>query len=186
MAKFLNEFYFALVQVCPIDESSTSTLPPRLRQFQCIRKLLMQLYDLDGRRQYRSPESWILISDASRPFASLPQLITSKFRPSQPSQFVTRIRNDDLIAKRILYLMPHTIPFPTRLDIFRDMAVHQRELTMGRRQALLIKVRRQYLMEDGFGALADQGRSTWLGDIRVSFVNELGGMLTWALIPSDA
>ncbi|KAM3582061.1 hypothetical protein VKS41_005493 [Umbelopsis sp. WA50703] len=45
---------------------------------------------------------------------------------------------------------------------------------MGRRQALLIKVRRQYLMEDGFGALADQGRSTWLGDIRVSFVNELG------------
>ncbi|KAJ2959303.1 hypothetical protein NQZ79_g5236 [Umbelopsis isabellina] len=175
MAKFLNEFYFALVQICPLDENSASTLPPRLRQFQCIRKLLMQLCDIDGRRQYRSHESWILINDESRPFASLPQSITFKFRPLQPSQFMTRVRNNDLVAKRILYLMPHTIPFPTRLDIFREMVVHQRELTMGRRQALLIKVRRQYLMEDGFAALADQGRSTWLGDIRVSFVNELGG-----------
>ncbi|KAG2179095.1 hypothetical protein INT43_001945 [Umbelopsis isabellina] len=174
MAKFLNEFYFTLVQICPVDEDSAISLPPRLRQFQCIRKLLMQLYDIDGRRQYRSHEKWILIHDESRPFASLPQLITFKFRPSQPSQFMTRVRNNDLVAKRILYLMPHTIPFPTRLDIFRDMAVHQRELTISRRQALLIKVRRQYLMEDGFAALADQGRSTWLGDIRVSFVNELG------------
>jgi hypothetical protein len=132
----------------------------------------MQFYDLDVRMQYQNPATWILITDSTRPFASLPQQITFRFRPSQPSQFLARIRNNEPIAKRVLYLMPHTIPFPTRLDIFRDMIASER-LSAPRRQCL-IKVRRQYLMEDGYQSLALQGKLAWQGDIRVSFVNELG------------
>ncbi|KAI8583264.1 hypothetical protein K450DRAFT_222752 [Umbelopsis ramanniana AG] len=172
LAAFLNEFYFALIQSCPVDDQTSASVPPRLRQFQCVRRLLMQFYDLDVRRQYQNPAAWILITDSTRPFASLPQQITFRFRPSQPSQFLARIRNNEPIAKRVLYLMPHTIPFPTRLDIFRDMITSER-LSAPRRQCL-IKVRRQYLMEDGYQSLAQQGKLAWQGDIRVSFVNELG------------
>lgn len=172
MAGFLNEFYFALLQSCPVDDQASNGVPPRLRQFQCVRRLLTQFYDLDVRRQYQNPATWILITDSTRPFASLPQQITFRFRPSQPSQFLARIRNNDPIAKRVLYLMPHTIPFPTRLDIFRDMVASERS-SAPRRQSL-IKVRRQYLMEDGYQSLAQQGKLAWQGDIRVSFVNELG------------
>ncbi|CAO3682753.1 unnamed protein product [Umbelopsis ramanniana] len=172
MAGFLNEFYFTLIQSCPVDDQASTGVPPRLRQFQCVRRLLMQFYDLDVRRQYQNPATWILITDSTRPIASLPQQITFRFRPSQPSQFLARIRNNEPIAKRVLYLMPHTIPFPTRLDIFRDMVASERS-SAPRRQCL-IKVRRQYLMEDGYQSLAQQGKLAWQGDIRVSFVNELG------------
>jgi ubiquitin-protein ligase E3 B len=94
--------------------------------------------------------------------------------PPEATQFLTQVRQGDIVPMRILQLMPHTIPFTTRLHIFRDLVQLDRESNMYTSATQTIFIRRQHVLEDGFRALSRLTTDVLKGRIRVTFVNELG------------
>ncbi|KAI8884282.1 HECT-domain-containing protein [Backusella circina FSU 941] len=183
ISKFLNQFYFSIIQQqTPIP----SELPPAADSFKAARRLLLQIYDLDLHHPFCPPNHWLLISMTSGVksfFSSLFQNMnqeekrnngnSKKLSSSTASLFLNSVRQGDPVPLRVLQLMPHTIPFNIRLQIFRDWIALDRTTVMNTGNKI-IRVRRDRVLEDGYHGLCGLSPSSWKGNIRVSFVNELG------------
>lgn len=89
------------------------------------------------------------------------------------------MREADSVALNILSSVPHMVPFATRLDVFRDYVAAARAAAPVNDRGVVIRVRRQYVMEDGFRQLGRLNPTQIRGLIRVKFVNELGGWNLW-------
>ncbi|KAI8366690.1 uncharacterized protein BYT42DRAFT_587536 [Radiomyces spectabilis] len=167
IGSFLNKFYFALIQHEP-DEKKV--IPASAAYFQSARRLLLQIYDLDTRHRFCPSDHWLLVSDPMNKPGFLSLFQTDQ---SNATDFLARVREGESIPLRILQLMPHTIPFTTRLKIFRDWITLDRATVMTK-HVRSITVRRKYLLEDGLRGLSGLPPSAWKGTIRVTFVNEYG------------
>ncbi|KAF9279016.1 hypothetical protein BGZ68_008174, partial [Mortierella alpina] len=99
-----------------------------------------------------------------------------------PKEFIAKVSQKDRTALQILETMPHVIPFSARLEIFRDFIKEDKtqrtqSLALVRpdlHQSVLVKVRRGYVLEDGYQSLGQLSASGWKNTIRVKFVNEVG------------
>ncbi|CAG8467534.1 1607_t:CDS:10 [Acaulospora morrowiae] len=168
MATFFNKFCFAL-----LSHSSPDNYPPAI--FESARRVLLQLHSRDTRRSFiGSDNTWLLIKD---PKKSLPVSFANFFKKSKDSNnntlgtsFLERIRVNEPISLRILNLLPHTIPFETRLEIFRGFL--QNSVTSN--NDVFITVRRNYVLEDGYKHLGGLTAVRTKGAIRVKFINETG------------
>lgn len=191
MATFFNKFCFAILSHSSPDKSLPTI-------FDSARRVLLQLHSRDNRRSFTLPDNniWLLIKD---PKKSLPTSLTNFFKKSTKrnnsnngdnnnsssssnnnsndialgTSFLERVRNNDIISLRILNLLPHTIPFETRLEIFREylrnsVAINDSEM------GILITVRRNYVLEDAYKHLKGLTVARTKGKIRVKFVNEAG------------
>ncbi|ORZ11832.1 hypothetical protein BCR42DRAFT_96695 [Absidia repens] len=184
LGQFLNTFYFALVQQSTTTntnhlQSNGAHHSNTLHSFQAAKRLLLQLYDLDNRHPFCPPDHWLLVSDPMMSKQSLLRLVfSSPFskdnNPPEATQFLAQVRQGDVVPMRILQLMPHTIPFTTRLHIFRDGIHLDRASNMYTSATQSIFIRRQHVLEDGFRALSRLSNEVLKGRIRVTFVNELG------------
>lgn len=166
LAGFLNKFYFSLIQ-----HSASAA-----QSFQAARRLLLQIHDLDTRHPFCPEGHWLLVSDpkAKNSFLSIFNLSNTSSSSSSTS-FLEKLRQGDQIPLRILQLMPHTIPFETRLKVFRDfVALDKYSLAAAHKSHRIIRVRRQYILEDGYRGLGGLPTLAWKGHIQVKFVNELG------------
>ncbi|CAO3609417.1 unnamed protein product [Cunninghamella blakesleeana] len=149
-----------------------------LSSFQATRRLLLQIYDLDTRHPFCPPGHWLLISD---PTTLSKQTFlrflffntTSKNNQTEASQFLTQLRQGDVVSTRILQSMPHTIPFDTRLHIFRDW-IQLDKASKVKRSNNVIRIRRQFILEDGLRSLGHFSSESLKSGFQVSFVNELG------------
>lgn len=171
---FLNTFYFALLHQSTLPASggaaSTAPLPPAIARFHAARRLLLQIYDLDVRHTFCPEGHWQLVSD---PMAKPSFLSLFSSRSASVSPFLEQLRQGDPVPMRILQLMPHTVSFQTRLKIFRDwIALDRADLMLTSHHA--IRVRRQYVLKDGYRGLSGLPPAAWKGNIKVTFVNELG------------
>ncbi|KAI8100057.1 uncharacterized protein BX664DRAFT_322764 [Halteromyces radiatus] len=177
LGRFLNTFYFALVQQPSKIVDATDHSNNILQSHMAAKRLLLQLYDLDNRRRFCPPDHWLLVSDPMISKQSLLRFLfsssSSKDDSPEASQFLTQVRQGDMVSTRILQLMPHTIPFKTRLHIFRDWIQLDRS-TITRHASHAVTIRRQHVLEDGLRALSRLPSEVLKGVIRVSFVNELG------------
>ncbi|CAG8689926.1 3463_t:CDS:2, partial [Dentiscutata heterogama] len=168
MATFFNKFCFALLSNSPPDGN-----PPAI--FESARRVLLQLHSRDTRRIFTSPDhTWLLIKD---PKKSLPLSLANFLKKSSivnsnnlGTSFLERIRNNDPISVKILNLLPHTIPFETRLDIFRESG----DSFISDWSDIVIKVRRDHVLDDGYKQLGRLTATQIKGQIRVMFVNETG------------
>ncbi|CAJ0758002.1 3202_t:CDS:10 [Entrophospora sp. SA101] len=94
--------------------------------------------------------------------------------------FLERIQKNDEVAIRILNLLPHTIPFETRLDIFRQYLSKINNthtfptIIHDSSNCTVVKVRRGHVVEDGFKYLGGLSSARIQGKIFVKFVNEMG------------
>ncbi|KAI7900959.1 uncharacterized protein BX663DRAFT_140672 [Cokeromyces recurvatus] len=103
------------------------------------------------------------------------KIASSTSSSSSAALFLTNLKQGDPVPLRVLQLMPHTVSFDMRLQIFRDwIALDQSMVVPKISKNRYINVRRNYVLEDGFHALSNLPPSAWKGTIRVSFVNELG------------
>ncbi|ORZ04595.1 hypothetical protein BCR41DRAFT_196350 [Lobosporangium transversale] len=101
---------------------------------------------------------------------------------STPKEYITKIAQKDRTALQILETMSHVIPFNARLEIFRNFikeekAQRAQALALVRpdlHQSFIVKVRRGYILEDGYKSLAQLSNNGWKNTIRVKFVNEVG------------
>ncbi|KAF8971628.1 hypothetical protein BGZ46_010256 [Entomortierella lignicola] len=99
-----------------------------------------------------------------------------------PKEFIAKVWQKDTTALQILETMPHVIPFSARLEIFRDFIKEEKlqraqSLALVRpdlHQSVMVKVRRGYVLEDGYKSLGQLSASRWKNTIRVKFVNESG------------
>nr|CAG8501179.1 9770_t:CDS:10 [Entrophospora candida] len=134
---------------------------------------------------------WLLIKD---PKKSLPISLANFFKKALNSNnnngndnsskmglsFLERIQKNDEVAIRILNLLPHTIPFETRLDIFRQYLskinnTHTSPTIIhNSSNCTVVKVRRGHVVEDGFKYLGGLSSARIQGKIFVKFVNEMG------------
>ena len=168
----MNAFYFALLHQQSKDtRGSIDSLPPSVRSFRVAHRLLLQIYDLDVRHPFCPEQHWLLVSDPMAKSTLLSLFTTSKASTAQP--FLDRLRHGDPVPLRILQLMPHTVPFKTRLMVFRDWVGLDRAALLAT-SSRAIRVRRQNVLEDGFRGLSGLPPSAWKGTIRVKFVNDLG------------
>ncbi|KAG0348993.1 Ubiquitin-protein ligase E3B, partial [Podila humilis] len=111
----------------------------------------------------------------SRSSKSPPQYAT-------PKEFIQKIAQKDKTALQILETMPHVIPFSARLEIFRDFIREEKiqraqSLALVRpdlHQSVMVKIRRGYVLEDGYKHLGRLSVNGWKNTIRVRFVNEVG------------
>ncbi|KAF0449000.1 HECT-domain-containing protein [Gigaspora margarita] len=167
MATFFNKFCFALLSNSPPGGN-----PPAI--FESARRVLLQLHSRDTRRVFTdSDHTWLLIKD---PKKSLPLSLANFFKKSSivnsnnlGTSFLERIRNNDPISVKILNLLPHTIPFETRLDIFREFLQNNSDWS-----DIVIKIRRDHVLDDGYKQLGRLTATQIKGQIRVMFVNETG------------
>ncbi|KAF9423179.1 Ubiquitin-protein ligase E3B, partial [Entomortierella beljakovae] len=99
-----------------------------------------------------------------------------------PKEFIAKVWQKDKTALQILETMSHVIPFGARLEIFRDFikedrlqrAQSQVSVRPEFRHSTMVKVRRGYVLEDGFQNLSHLSVNGWKSPIRVKFVNESG------------
>ncbi|KAF8945056.1 hypothetical protein BGZ47_003291 [Haplosporangium gracile] len=112
-------------------------------------------------------------------------LFSSSKSPPQyatPKEFIVKICQKDRTALQILETMPHVIPFSARLEIFREFIKEERvqrtqSLALVRpdfHQSVMVKVRRGYILEDGYQSLGQLSANGWKNTIRVKFTNEVG------------
>ena len=112
-------------------------------------------------------------------------LFSSSKAPPQyatPKEFIVKVCQKDRTALQILETMPHAIPFSARLEIFREFikeekAQRTQSLALVRpdlHQSVMVKVRRGYVLEDGYQSLGQLSVSGWKNTIRVKFTNEVG------------
>ncbi|KAF9373884.1 hypothetical protein CPB97_000262 [Podila verticillata] len=99
-----------------------------------------------------------------------------------PKEFILKVAQKDRTALQILETMPHVIPFTARLEIFRDFIRDEKQqrvqsLALVRpdlHQSVMVKIRRGYVLEDGYQNLGQLSANSWKNTIRVRFVNEVG------------
>ncbi|KAF8937357.1 Ubiquitin-protein ligase E3B [Dissophora ornata] len=99
-----------------------------------------------------------------------------------PKEFISKVGQKDRTALQILETMPHVIPFTARLEIFRDFIKEEKtqrsqSLALVRpdlHQSVMVRVRRGYILEDGYNSLGQLSASGWKNTIRVKFVNKVG------------
>ncbi|KAG0367687.1 Ubiquitin-protein ligase E3B [Gamsiella multidivaricata] len=99
-----------------------------------------------------------------------------------PKEFISKVSQKDRTALQILETMPHVIPFSARLEIFRDFIKEEKlqraqSLALVRpdlHQSVMVRVRRGYVLEDGYQSLGRISANAWKNTIRVKFVNEGG------------
>ncbi|CAG8515156.1 4050_t:CDS:10 [Cetraspora pellucida] len=171
MATFFNKICFAL-----LSNSSPDGNPPAI--FESARRVLLQLHSRDTRRVFTGPDhTWLLIKD---PKKSLPLSLANFLKKSvvnsnssMGTSFLERIRSNDPISVKILNLLPHTIPFETRLDIFREF-LQTDDFYINDSSDIVIKIRRDHVLEDGYKQLGRLTATQIKGRIRVMFVNETG------------
>ncbi|KAF9907423.1 hypothetical protein EC991_010984 [Linnemannia zychae] len=112
-------------------------------------------------------------------------LFSSSKSPPQyatPKEFIVKVCQKDRTALQILETMPHVIPFSARLEIFREFIKEERtqraqSLALVRpdlHQSVMVKVRRGYVLEDGYQSLGQLSANGWKNTIRVKFTNEVG------------
>ncbi|KAG0317140.1 hypothetical protein BGZ97_005870 [Linnemannia gamsii] len=112
-------------------------------------------------------------------------LFSSSKSPPQyatPKEFIIKVCQKDRTALQILETMPHVIPFSARLEIFREFIKEERaqraqSLALVRpdlHQSVMVKVRRGYVLEDGYQSLGQLSANGWKNTIRVKFTNEVG------------
>lgn len=112
-------------------------------------------------------------------------LFSSSKSPPQyatPKEFIIKVCQKDRAALQILETMPHVIPFSARLEIFREFIKEERaqraqSLALVRpdlHQSIMVKVRRGYILEDGYQSLGQLSANGWKNTIRVKFTNEVG------------
>ncbi|KAF9135149.1 Ubiquitin-protein ligase E3B [Mortierella sp. 14UC] len=112
-------------------------------------------------------------------------LFSSSKSPPQyatPKEFIVKVCQKDRTALQILETMPHVIPFSARLEIFREFIKDERaqraqSLALVRpdlHQSVMVKVRRGYVLEDGYQSLGQLSANGWKNTIRVKFTNEVG------------
>lgn len=112
-------------------------------------------------------------------------LFSSSKSPPQyatPKEFIVKVCQKDRTALQILETMPHVIPFSARLEIFREFIKEERaqraqSLALVRpdlHQSVMVKVRRGYILEDGYQSLGQLSANGWKNTIRVKFTNEVG------------
>ncbi|CAI2192590.1 18338_t:CDS:10, partial [Funneliformis geosporum] len=172
MAVLFNRFCFAL-----LSHSPPEGYPPTI--FESARRVLLQLHSIDTRRPFSEENIWLLIKD---PKKSLPKSLKDLFKKSMSStnhdkdlmgmSFLDRIRDNDPTSIKILNLLPHTIPFETRLEIFRDYLKDGIPNILNTEN--MIKVRRAHVLDDGYKHLGGLTPMRTKGRIRVKFVNETG------------
>ncbi|GBC22980.2 uncharacterized protein OCT59_014075 [Rhizophagus irregularis] len=177
MSVFFNKFCFAL-----LSHSSLEGCPPTI--FESARKVLFQLHLKDSRRSFSREENiWLLIKD---PKKSLPKSLKDLFKNKKSSSssnskdqmgmsFLERIQENDPISIKILNLLPHTIPFETRLDIFRDY-LKKSIPNYSEATGIMIKVRRAHVLDDGYKQLGGVIDAKIKGRIHVKFINETGAL----------
>ncbi|KAI9302329.1 hypothetical protein BJ944DRAFT_290241, partial [Cunninghamella echinulata] len=198
LGQFLNNFYFSLIRQSSqvlestvefnSDQIKSSTIQQESKQkhlveqyktilhsFQATRRLLLQIHDLDTRHPFCPSGHWLLISDPLLSKQTFLRFLfnSSKDHRTEASQFLTQLRQGDLVSTRILQSMPHTIPFDTRLHIFRDW-IQLDKSSIIKRPTNVIRIRRQFILEDGLKALGHISSESWKSGFQVSFVNELG------------
>ncbi|KAI9319767.1 hypothetical protein BX666DRAFT_1916034 [Dichotomocladium elegans] len=193
LSTFLNKFYFALLQhvntpkqtsvvanMPSATNNSAVVMPASMRAFRAAHRVLLQIYDLDIRHPFCPPDHWLLVVDGST-IKSMSSSLLALFNPppssaeknTKSTAFLDSFRQGDPVPLRILQLMPHTVPFRTRLTIFRDWIALDRAHVL-RKGAIAIRIRRKHVLEDGLNGLGAIPDSAWKGTIRVTFINELG------------
>ncbi|KAG0269952.1 Ubiquitin-protein ligase E3B, partial [Linnemannia exigua] len=113
---------------------------------------------------------------------SLFSLSKSPPQYATPKEFIVKVCQKDRTALHILETMPHVIPFSARLEIFREFIKEERmqraqSLALVRpdlHQSVMVKVRRGYVLEDGYQSLGQLSTNGWKNTIRVKFTNEVG------------
>ncbi|KAF9108106.1 Ubiquitin-protein ligase E3B [Mortierella sp. GBA35] len=112
-------------------------------------------------------------------------LFSSSKAPPQyatPKEFIAKVCQKDRTALQILETMPHVIPFSARLEIFREFIKEERAQRMQSlalvrpdlHQSVMVRVRRGYILEDGYQSLGQLSANGWKNTIRVKFTNEVG------------
>ncbi|TPX35589.1 hypothetical protein SmJEL517_g02102 [Synchytrium microbalum] len=153
MARFLNRFCFEYLSANPATTSGTEAafVDP---VFTSCRRLLSLLYDRSSRRPFSDDPDFWLIKEVKK------------------TSFVDDVAKGDTRALHILSIMPQTIPFKNRVEIFRNLI--QRDKLTVPSQPHIITVYRKRVLEDGFRQLNRIPPSQLKQTIRTKFVNELG------------
>ncbi|KAI8072700.1 hypothetical protein BC940DRAFT_233068 [Gongronella butleri] len=180
LSGFLNQFFFALLQHLGTADA--------FAKYASVRRLLLQLYDLDSRHAFCPRDHWILVSSSSSSEALIKKHPLLRFlfnhgqsaASSAPSQqlaasFLAQVRQGDAIPLQILQTMPHTISFRTRLAIFRDwIHMDKQHAASAAPVACIVPIRRASLLHDGLRAMRQLSTTAWKGTVRIAFVNQLG------------
>ncbi|KJE90545.1 ubiquitin-protein ligase E3B [Capsaspora owczarzaki ATCC 30864] len=161
LSKFLNQFLFTMIWQSPlprleallaaIDADTTARL------LRSSHRLLTLLYERDARRPFTSGDHWLI-----------PELKSSAFDSDW--------RGKGSRSRALLRYIPHCIPFRRRVDLFRK----QIDATKGDRDdadarpSMLVRVRRNAVLDDGFRQLCNTNGDTMRGVIRVKFTNAQG------------
>ncbi|KAF9959461.1 hypothetical protein BGZ72_009623, partial [Mortierella alpina] len=159
-------------------------LHPTKSVFQSPLQLLASL-SLSGNSRSKNSSASGSAKTTAKKGGSLFSFSSSSKAPPQyatPKEFIAKVSQKDRTALQILETMPHVIPFSARLEIFRDFIKEDKtqraqSLALVRpdlHQSVLVKVRRGYVLEDGYQNLGQLSASGWKNTIRVKFVNEVG------------
>ncbi|KAF9939816.1 hypothetical protein BGZ67_008924 [Mortierella alpina] len=159
-------------------------LHPTKSVFQSPLQLLASL-SLSGNNRSKSSTASGNTKTTVKKGGSLFSFSSSSKAPPQyatPKEFIAKVSQKDRTALQILETMPHVIPFSARLEIFRDFIKEDKiqraqSLALVRpdlHQSVLVRVRRGYVLEDGYQNLGQLSASGWKNTIRVKFVNEVG------------
>ncbi|CAO3571962.1 unnamed protein product [Mortierella alpina] len=159
-------------------------LHPTKSVFQSPLQLLASL-SLSGNSRSKNNTASGNAKASGKKSGSLFSFSSSSKAPPQyatPKEFIAKVSQKDRTALQILETMPHVIPFSARLEIFRDFIKEDKtqraqSLALVRpdlHQSVLVKVRRGYVLEDGYQNLGQLSASGWKNTIRVKFVNEVG------------
>ncbi|KAI9273670.1 hypothetical protein BY458DRAFT_434937 [Sporodiniella umbellata] len=169
ISAFLNTFYFSLIQKQTIIASE---LPPAAASFRSARRLLLQIYDLNMYHPFLPSSHWLLVFETTNTMKSVFTSFFSK-KDTAASSFLSSVNQGDPVPLRVLQLMPHTVSFDMRLQVFRDWIMLDRSFLKNTRGTHIVVKRSQVLL-DGYRQLSAISATAWKGNIRVSFVNELG------------
>ncbi|KAI8802442.1 hypothetical protein BJ742DRAFT_743736 [Cladochytrium replicatum] len=153
---FLNRYCFYLVwnNVVPVTASSTvvSANSPLIG---APMKLLTLLADRHSRRPFvEKPDNWLVVPQASQ------------------QSFVKSFNENDPRAVFIVNYLPQSVPFRTRVAIFRGIVQHDKQ-TLGS-YVTPIKVHRTMVLEDGFRQLSGLSPLQFKHPVRVKFISKLG------------
>lgn len=157
ISNFLNYFIFRVIWNGLLDVKTVN----QNHVFVSVHSLLMILYERDCRRSFAPKDHW-LIKDV------------------KPSNFVAELERGKKVAQYLLQKVPHIIPHPERVTLFRKNVTREKEVlgltesVCASPQSTLITVHRARIIEDGYRQLALLPSNALKGVIRVKFVNEQG------------
>ncbi|KAJ3061365.1 Ubiquitin-protein ligase E3B, partial [Podochytrium sp. JEL0797] len=158
LSTFLNSFCFNSIWNAGVDSGVAQQTEFDARTLESAQKLLGILYHQSSRRAFGEggaggPGDWIM-------------------KEVRRGDLVGDVKRGEGRAVAVLGWMPQCIPFGMRVDIFRHM-VRSDKATIGE-VPLIITVRRQTILEDGYRQLSKITLSQLKQTVKVRFVNELG------------